>query len=76
MEIARKLKEAGQAMGLVIAQEDLTGFLSNPESAQELNSLVEDIRFALMDYQVCTSERLALSYLISALDFITARDLQ
>jgi len=38
-------------------QEDVAYFLNNPENAQKLNSLVEDIRHALMDYQVCTFQR-------------------
>jgi len=33
-------------------QEDLALFLRNPGNAQKLNGLVQDIRDALIDYQV------------------------
>jgi len=39
-------------MGSVATQEDLASFLGAPENAQKVNGLVEDIRDALMDYQV------------------------
>ena len=55
---SRKLKEIGQAMDSVTIQEDLTHFFNDPENAQRLNGLVEDIHYALMDYQVCTPKRL------------------
>ena len=51
--IARNLKETGQAMRSMATHSDLMGFLSNPENAQKLNGLVEDIRYALMEYHVC-----------------------
>ena len=44
----------------MITQMDLTDFLKDPENAQKLNSLVEDIRYALMNYQVCAPNRLVL----------------
>ena len=59
-ETARRLKEVDEAMGSMITQKDLVRFLKNPENAQEFNRLVEDIRFALMDYKVCSPESLAL----------------
>jgi len=42
------------------AQNDLAHFLSNPNNAQGINSLVDDIRYAMMDYQVCTQKGLSL----------------
>jgi len=39
-------------MDSVMAQEDLALFLRTPENAQRLNGLVEDVRYALIDYQV------------------------
>jgi len=51
------LTEIGQAMDSIVTQQDLTCFLNDPENAQRLNSLVEDIRYALMDYQVCTPNK-------------------
>ena len=47
-------------MDLITTQNELANFLKNPENAQELNGLVEDIRWALMDYQVYTLKQLAL----------------
>jgi len=41
-------------------RKDLALFLKKPENAQKLNGLVQDIRYAVMDYQVCTPEGLAL----------------
>ena len=43
-----------------MASGDLTGFLSGPENAWKVNDLVEDIRRAWMDYQVCALKSLAL----------------
>jgi len=60
MGIARKLKEAGQTLEVVTTRNDLAHFLSNPKNAQGVNSLVEDIRYAMMDYQVCTQMGLSL----------------
>jgi len=33
---------------------EVKGFLTNPENVKRVNSLVEDIFDALMEYQVCT----------------------
>ena len=51
----RKLQEVGQAMGSMAIRNDLVDFLNNPENAQRVDDLVEDIRYALVDYQVCTA---------------------
>ena len=40
-------------MGSMRTRNNLVDFLNNPENAQELNGLVEDIRYALMEYRVC-----------------------
>jgi len=42
-------------MDSVETQKDLARFLENAENARKLNGLVEDVRYALMEYQVCTS---------------------
>jgi len=55
---SRKLKEIEKAMHSITTQEDLTCFLNDPENVHSLNGLVEDIRYALMDYQVCTPKSL------------------
>ena len=56
----RKLEEVGQTMRSIATRKDLVDFLSNPENARNLNGLVEDIRHALIDYQVCIPKRPAL----------------
>ena len=37
-------------------QKDIAQALNNAGNAQKLNDLVDDIREAVMDYQVCTPE--------------------
>ena len=54
MGITRRLEHARQALDPMMAQRDIARFLSNAENAQNLNDLVDDIREAVMDYQVCT----------------------
>ena len=54
MGTARKLQEVGQAMKLMMIQNDFMDLLDNPEKAQRVDTLVEDIHYALIDYQVCT----------------------
>ena len=39
------------------AQKNIAQFLSNAENAQKLNDLVDDIREAVMDYQVRDESR-------------------
>jgi len=41
-------------------QKNIVQFLNNPDNAQKLNDLVDDIREAVMDYQVRSSEGPAL----------------
>ena len=38
------------------SQKNIVQFLNNTENAQRLNDLVDDIREAVMDYQVCASK--------------------
>jgi len=59
MGFARKLKEVNQALGVMTTQSNLAHFLNNPENAQRVDSLVEDICYTLMEYQVCTQKGLA-----------------
>jgi hypothetical protein len=54
-------------------QGNIEAFFSNLENADRLNGLVEDIRNAMLDYQVCLEDALALAPLTFALDFSTAR---
>ena len=39
-------------MGSIASRNDLAEFLNNSENAQKFNSLVEDVRYVLMDYRV------------------------
>jgi len=55
--ISRKLEDVRQALDPMTTQKDVAQFLSNTENAQKLNDLVDDIREAVMDYQVRTSRR-------------------
>jgi len=63
-------------MGSIGTQKGLVLFLKNPRSAQELNSLVQDIRDTLMDYQVCSLKTLALIVANACSDFVATRYLQ
>ena len=49
-----------QALDSMATQKDIAQFLNNPENAQKLTDLVDDIREAVMDYQVRTSKGLDL----------------
>ena len=74
MGVSRELEEIGRAMNSMTTEDDLADFLNNPENAQRLNGLVEDISYALMDYQVCVPKHSLLSGLTSASDFTATRD--
>ena len=58
--VARKLEEIGRAMDSMKTQNNPVDFLNDPENSQRLNGLVEDIRYAFMDYQVCAHKRSTL----------------
>ena len=51
----RKLKEVGRELVLLEKQGKVEGFFNNAENAGKLSSLVEDIRDAMMEYQVRAS---------------------
>ena len=57
-DTTRKLTAAGQVMNTMTTQENFAQFLNVPENAQRINHLVEDVRYALMEYQVCAPENL------------------
>lgn len=52
--IIRKLEDTHQSLTLPGEQGEAMKFLANIENAQRVNNLVEDIREALIDYQVCS----------------------
>jgi len=74
--IIRQLKEIGQAMGSISTRKDLPLFLKHPENAHKVNGLVEDIRHALMDYQVCSPKNPAIVAANLPLDLVATRHLQ
>jgi len=63
-------------MDSMATQKDLALFLKNSENVQKLDGLVQDTRYALMDYQVCSPKRLALIIVDVRLDFVTTRYLR
>jgi len=76
LEIARKLEEVSQDLALLSEQGKARGFFNNVKNADKLGGLVEDIRDAMMDYQVCNSNYPFLPSLMSVLDFVTTRYLR
>ena len=56
-------------------QGKVEGFFNTAENAGRLGSLVENIRDAMMEYQVCALHNSFPLYLTFVPDFITARHL-
>ena len=52
MGVSRKLEDVRRGLTVPSEQGKLIGFLANADNAQKINGLVEDLREALMDYQV------------------------
>ena len=50
---ARKLKDVLQDLNLLAEQKTVEGFFKNAENASKLSGVVEDVRDAIMGYQVC-----------------------
>ena len=48
----RKLRDVGRDLAPLKKQGKVGGFFNNAENAGKLNSLVEEIRDAMMEYQV------------------------
>lgn len=71
--IARKLEIVLRNLNPLEEQGGIVGFLKNANDAQKLKGLVEDIRDAIMDYLVCTSNPILTSHLMFTPDFITTR---
>ena len=53
MWIGSKLEDIRQELVLLGEQGGTKGFFNNVENADKLGGLVEDVRDAVMDYQVC-----------------------
>ena len=74
--ICRKLEGILRDLAPLEKQGKIEGFLSNAENATQLGGLVEGIRDAMMEYQVCPSNLSSPPRLISLSDFIATRDLR
>ena len=70
MGAVRKLEDICQNLSLPTEQGKVVEFLTNPENAQRINDLVEDIHEVLMGYQVCILSHMFLPPLTIMLDFI------
>ena len=57
-------------------QGKVEGFFKNTENAAQLGGLIEGIRDAMMEYQVCTSISSPPPLLIFLPDFAATRDLR
>ena len=53
MEVIRSLESVCRGLGRLEGQGKVEGFFSNVENADTLSSAVEDIRDAMIEYQVC-----------------------
>ena len=76
MGIGRKLEDVRQDLTLMKEQGKIAGFLTNTENAQRIGGLVEVIRDAMVDYQVCASNYLFLPRLTIVVGFIATRYLR
>ena len=61
MRVDRKLEDIHQDLVTLGSQGKTKGFFNNVENADKLGSLVEDVRDAMVDYQVCASNDLFFS---------------
>ena len=75
MGITRKLENILCELEPLANQGEVAGFFSNIQNLDRLSGMVEDIRDAMMDYQVCISNSSHLLCLMFMLDFITTRHL-
>ena len=72
MQVSRKLQAVNQDLDLVAKQGNIEGFFRNLENADRFSGLVEDIRDAMVEYQVCFNN-VSIPHLTFASDFIAAR---
>ena len=73
LDVHRRLKGASQTLALLGKQGKVKGFFNNVVNADKLNGVVEDIRDAMIDYQVCASKDPFLPYLKLLLDIDATR---
>ena len=65
-----------QNLTLLAEQGTTEGFFNNLENADKLGGLMEDIRDAMMEYQVCVPDHSFLRRLMFAPDFVATRYLR
>ena len=70
--IGRKLNDVLEELKLLEKQGKIKGFFTNAENADKLTGLVEDIRDAVMDYQVCGQSNPIFPSLRPISDFVAA----
>ena len=56
MGISRKLEDVRRDLARLAEQGKVEGFFNNVQNVDKLGSMVEDIRDAMMEYQVCIYE--------------------
>ena len=76
MEIARKLENVHQDLTLLAKQGRIEGFFNNVQNAEKLSGVVEDIRDAMMEYQVRMQNYSFPPRLTFTPDFVATRYLQ
>ena len=72
----RKLKGIAGALEQLEKQSKAEGFFNNVKNAEELGGLVDDIRDAVIEYQVCSLSSHTLLDLISVPDIVATRYLR
>jgi len=73
MWIGRKLQDIRQGLAPLEEQWKVEGFFNNVTNADKLSGLAEDIRDAMIDYQVCGLNAPFLSCLTFLLDIVATR---
>ena len=76
MGIGRKLQGVLRDLAPLERQGEVEGFFNNSENAGKLGGLVEDIRDAMIEYQVRTASYPLVPYLTFVQDCAATRDLQ
>jgi len=75
MGVSRKLQDVRRGLAPLKQQGKAEGFFNNFENAGKLDGLVENIRDAMMEYQVCVLNYSFLPRLTFVPDFIATRSL-
>ena len=75
MVLARKLKDILKDLEPLAQRGKITRFLKNTEDVAKLSGMVEDIRNAMIEYQVCAYRPCPHPHLMSVSDVVAARSL-